>query len=89
VHFRVKGSDNKRYHGTNAWIFVFDLDATNHGPISPVNVTAKIRVSGSDLIEHAFVNVPKNMLHWATTEDALLERIRSRIQKAVPNIEVR
>jgi Restriction endonuclease NotI len=89
VEFRIQGSDNKTYHGTNAWIFVFELNDKSVGPISPVNITAKIRVSATDLIEHAFVNVPKNMLHWATNEDALLQRIRSRIQKALPNIPVR
>jgi len=49
LNFRIKGSDNKNYHGTNAWIFVFELDATKRSPISPVNITAKIRVSATDL----------------------------------------
>ena len=79
LNYRIKGSDNDLYHGTNAWIFVFDLDETSRASISPLRITAKIRVSGTDLIEHAFVNVPKHMLHWATNEDALLQRIRSRI----------
>ncbi|MGD0024231.1 MAG: hypothetical protein ABSC37_06325 [Xanthobacteraceae bacterium] len=87
ANYRIKGSDNERYHGTNAWIFVFDLDEKSPESISPPAVTAKIRVSATDLIEHAFVNVPKHMLHWATTEDALLQRIRSRIQRALPNMK--
>jgi hypothetical protein len=88
LEFRVEGSDNQTYHGTNAWIFVFDLDDQDGMSISPVNIAAKIRVSATDLIEHAFVNVPKNMLHWATSEDALLQRIRARIQRALPNIQI-
>lgn len=88
IDFRIRGSDNNRYHGTNAWIFVFDLDATNSRPISPINITAKIRVSATDLIEHAFVNVPKNMLHWTKSDDALLVRIRARIQRALPTLQI-
>ena len=88
IEFRVRGSDNTRYHGTNAWIFVFNLDQTAAGSISPIAITAKIRVSATDLIEHAFVNVPRNMLHWAASEDALLARIRSRIQRALPTLQV-
>lgn len=88
IHYRIKGSDNKNYHGTNAWIFVFELDSTSTLPISPVNITARIRVSAVDLIEHAFVNVPKNMLHWTRSDDALLQRIRSRVQKALPTLQI-
>jgi hypothetical protein len=88
VEFRIRGTDNQTYHGTNAWIFLFDLDANNEQSISPVAIKAKIRVSATDLIEHAFVNVPKNMLHWATMEDTLLQRIRGRIQRALPNTSV-
>jgi hypothetical protein len=86
--FRIKGSDNRSYHGTNAWIFLFELDATSQSPISPVKITAMIRVSATDLIEHAFVNVPKQMLHWTRTDDALLLRIRSRIQRALPTLQI-
>jgi hypothetical protein len=88
VNFRIKGSDNKHYHGTNAWIFVFELDARRRTPISPINITAKIRVSATDLVEHAFVNVPKNMLHWTKSDDALLQRIRSRMQRALPTFQI-
>lgn len=88
IDFRIKGSDNQTYHGTNAWIFVFDLEAKHKGAISPVNVTAIIRVSATDLIEHAFVNVPKHMLHWTRSDDALLQRIRSRIQRALPTLQI-
>src|SRR5262249_49340826 len=87
TEYRIKGSDIRSYHGTNAWIFVFAPDETR-GPISPIEITARIRVSATDLVEHAFVTVPKNMLHLATTKDALLERIRARIQRALPSTEV-
>jgi len=88
LEFRVKGTDNVSYHGTNAWIFVFKLDEKSSRSISPVKLVAKIRVSATDLIEHAFVTVPKNMLHWSRTEDALLQRIRNRIQRALPAFAV-
>ena len=88
IEYQVMGSDNPRYHGTNAWIFIFDLDQNDKSSISLANITMKIRVSATDLIEYAFVNVPKNMLHWATTGDALLERIRSRIHRVLPNIQL-
>lgn len=88
VEFCIKGRDNVSYHGTNAWIFVFELDSNSSNSISPVNIQAKIRVSAADLIEHAFVNVPKNMLNWARSDDALLHRIRSRIQRVLPDFRV-
>jgi hypothetical protein len=88
LNFRIVGSDNKSYHGTNAWIFVFELDNESENHISPVKITAKIRVSATDLVEHAFVTVPKNMLHWATTEDVLLRRIRERIGKLIPGMPI-
>ena len=58
-----QGKRHRDYHGTNASIFLFELDGQNAAPISPVNITAKIRVSATDLVEHAFVNVPKSMVH--------------------------
>ena len=87
AEYRVLGSDNKAYHGTNAWIFVFSLDDKGNA-ISPVRITARIRVSATDLIEHAFVTVPKNMMQSATAEDALLRRICDRVRKAIPSIVV-
>ena len=80
--FRIAGTDNQTYHGTNAWIFVFRLDQTAVQPISPVNITARISVSATDLVQHAFISVPKNMLHMASAEDELLRRIRDRIRRA-------
>jgi hypothetical protein len=88
AEFRIKGTDNVRYHGTNAWIFVFELDGSSARSISPVKIIAKIRVSAADLVEHAFVNVPRNILHWTKSDDALLQRIRSRIQRALPTFNI-
>jgi hypothetical protein len=82
------GSDNEAYHGTNAWIFVFRLDTESDSAVSPVRVVARLRVSVTDLVQHAFVTVPKNMMVWATGENMLLGRIRDRIKRAVPAILV-
>ncbi|HLK83266.1 MAG TPA: hypothetical protein VKT99_17485 [Xanthobacteraceae bacterium] len=86
--FRIVGSDAQSYHGTNAWIFVFDLDAHAGESISPVRIKSRIRVSATDLVQHAFVAVPNTMLRVATTNDLLLRRIRDRIRKAVPTVVV-
>jgi hypothetical protein len=88
TEYKIVGADNKGYHGTNAWIFVFRLDETSADAISPVRITSKIRVSATDLLQHAFVAVPQNMLHWARTENALLNRIRERIRRAVPTLTI-
>jgi hypothetical protein len=87
--FRIVGADNEGYHGTNAWIFVFELDQSSRRAISPIKIVAKIRVSATDLVEHAFVNVPKNIMHWATADDVLLKRIQDRIRKAAPKLGIR
>jgi hypothetical protein len=88
TEFRMVGSDNEAYHGTNAWIFVFRLDTESDSAVSPVRVVARLRVSVTDLVQHAFVTVPKNMMVWATGENMLLGRIRDRIKRAVPAILV-
>ena len=86
--FRIAGSDTKSYHGTNAWIFVFDLNAQATESISPVRIKYRIRVSATDLVQHAFVAVPNTMLRVATTDDLLLRRIQDRIRKAIPMLIV-
>jgi hypothetical protein len=86
TEFRMVGTDNQSYHGTNAWIFVFRLDTRSKRAISPVEVVSKIRVSATDLVEHAFVTVPGNMMAWATGQDMLLGRIRDRIKRVSPEI---
>jgi hypothetical protein len=88
TEFHMVGTDNESYHGTNAWIFVFRLDTESNSAVSPVRLVAKIRVSATDLVEHAFVTVPKHMMIWATGEDMLLGRIRDRIKRVVPAIVV-
>lgn len=88
LEYRIESADNVSYHGTNAWIFVFKLDEKSTRSISPVKIVAKIRVSATDLVDHAFVTVPKNMLHWSRTDDALLQRIRNRIRRALPAFTV-
>jgi hypothetical protein len=86
--FRITGSDTKSYHGTNAWIFVFDLNAQATESISPVRVKSRIRVSATDLVQHAFVAVPNTMLRVVKTDDLLLRRIQDRIRKAIPTLVV-
>ncbi len=86
--FRIAGTDNVDYHGTNAWVFVFELDDTGAKSISPVTIKSRIRVSATDLVQHAFVTVPKNMLHWATSDDVLLNRIRDRIRRTVRTVTI-
>ncbi len=83
---RIVGSDPETYHGTNAWIFVFDLNNEASTSISPVRIKSRIRVSATDLLHHAFVAVPKHMLHVATIDEALLSRIRERIRRATPHL---
>jgi hypothetical protein len=41
VNYRIKGSDNTHYHGTNAWIYVFELDSQKPVSISPLNIVAR------------------------------------------------
>jgi hypothetical protein len=86
--FRIMGSDHDTYHGTNAWIFVFDLNNEAGSSISPVRVKSRIRVSATDLLHHAFIAVPKHMHDVATIDDALLSRILERIRRATPNLSI-
>jgi hypothetical protein len=86
--FRIAGTDNVDYHGTNAWVFVFSLDNTADSPISDVAIKSRIRVSAADLVQHAFVTVPRNVLDWATSDDVLLDRIRDRIRRAIRTLPI-
>jgi hypothetical protein len=86
--FRIAGGDPETYHGTNTWIFVFDLISEEGSSISPVRVKARIRVSATDLLHHAFIAVPKHMHRVATLDDALLSRIRERIRRATPHLSI-
>lgn len=84
--YRILGGDPETYHGTNAWIFVFDLNDEAGTSISPVRIKYRIRVSATDLLHDAFVAVPKHMYRVATIDDALLSRIRERIRRAIPGL---
>jgi hypothetical protein len=86
--YRILGSDAETYHGTNAWIFVFDLNSEASSSISPVRVKSRIRVSAVDLLQHAFIAVPRHMLRVATVDDALLSRIRERVRRASPHLSI-
>lgn len=86
--FRIAGTDNIDYHGTNSWVFVFQLEDTRDKPISPVFIKSRIRVSATDLVQHAFVTVPRNMLDWAKSNDVLLNRIRDRIRRTIRITEI-
>jgi hypothetical protein len=86
--FRILGTDTKSFHGTNAWIFVFDLHNQAPEAISPVRIRSRIRVSATDLVQHAFVAVPDTILRTVKKDDYLLRRIQDRIRKAIPAIKV-
>jgi hypothetical protein len=63
------------------WVFVFELDTSGATWICPVIIKSRIRVGATDLIKHAFVTVPRNMLHWdsADVKSFLLSVKRSRV----------
>jgi len=72
----------------NAYICVFDLDASKVAPISPVIVRQFIKVSPDELAHHAFDVVPKNMLSALQGQDSILASIRSRLMRYWPEIDV-
>lgn len=86
--FWIAGADTKSFHGSNAWIFIFDLDDQAAEAISPVRIKSRIRVSASDLVRHAFVAVPDTMLRIVKTDDLLLRRIQDRVRKAIPTLSI-
>jgi hypothetical protein len=63
----------------NAYICVFDLDATNEASTSPVNIELFIRVSPERMAHHAFTEVPATILHSIQTEESVLSRIKVRL----------
>ena len=68
----------------NAFICIFDLDATADSSISPVNIETFIRVSPERMAHHAFTEVPVSILHAIQTEDSVLARIKSRLGERWP-----
>jgi hypothetical protein len=73
----------------NAFICVFDLDASHDAPISPVNIEYFVRVSPERLAHHALTEVPNHILHAITSNDSVLARIRSRLVKWWPDLQER
>lgn len=68
----------------NAYICVFDLDASAPQAISPTRIEFMVRVSPERLAHHAFNEVPNNVLHAIQTQDSVLSRIKSRLSEWWP-----
>jgi hypothetical protein len=63
----------------NAYICLFDLDATSESSISPVKIELFIRISPEQMAHHAFSEVPATILHSIQTEESVLSRIKVRL----------
>lgn len=72
----------------NAYICVFDLDASKAAPVSPVAVKQFIKVSPDQLAHHAFNVVPKNMLNALQGQDSILASIKTRLMRWWPDLEI-
>lgn len=79
--FKVAGPDEPQI---NAFICVFDLDASSPDSISPVNIDYFIRVSPERLTHHAFTEVPATILHALQTQENVLSRIKLRLGEVWP-----
>jgi site-specific DNA-methyltransferase (adenine-specific) len=84
---RFKVGAAKEEQALNAYICIFDLDAAQNKPISPVQIDAYIRVSPERLAHHAFTQVPENMLLSIKDNDAILSRIRYRLLPFWPDFK--
>jgi hypothetical protein len=73
----------------NAFICVFDLDASNASAISPIRIEYFVRVSPERLAHHAFTEVPNHILHAINTNDSVLSRIRTRLSDWWPDLQAR
>lgn len=73
----------------NAFICVFDLDANAAAPVSPVRIEHFIRVSPEQMANHAFSEVPDNILHAIRSDQSVLARIRSRLGQWWPDMAER
>lgn len=73
----------------NAFLCIFDLDASAKSPISPVKIEHFIRVSPERMAHHAFTQVPDHILHAIQTEESILARIRTRLAKHWPSFYVK
>jgi hypothetical protein len=63
----------------NAYICVFDLDASSPDPIWPVNIRCFVRVSPERLAHHAFTEVPAHITRSIQAEDSVLSTITARL----------
>ncbi len=68
----------------NAFICVFDTDASSKAAISPVVIKHYIRVSPQRLAQHAFTGVPEAMLETIAENNVVIESIKSRLGKVWP-----
>jgi Restriction endonuclease NotI len=73
----------------NAFICLFDLDASSKKSISPVSIKQFIRVSPERMAHHAFTEVPATILHVVQTKDSVLATIRTRLGKKWPAFRVK
>lgn len=73
----------------NAYICVFDLDASSTEPISPVVIRHFIRILPERMMHHAFTEVPAHILHSIQTEESVLATIKSRLGRWWPAFQVR
>jgi hypothetical protein len=72
----------------NAYICVFDLDASSRVPISPVRVDHFIRVSPIQLAHHAFTSVPEHIINAIEADQSIVSRIDSRLGRFWPAFKV-
>lgn len=81
---RLRVPDGPPEPKLNAFICIFDLDASAESPISPLNIETFIRVSPERMAHHAFTEVPASILHAIQTEESVLARIKSRLGERWP-----
>lgn len=86
---RRQGKQKPTATPLNAFICVFDLDASVSAPISPVRIEHFIRVSPEQLANHAFTEVPDTILHAIRSDESVLARIRVRLGQWWPAFGVK
>jgi Restriction endonuclease NotI len=79
----------KKQSALNAYICVFDLDATAPHAISPVVIEHFVRVSPERLAHQAYDIVPEHILHAMQTEDSVVSTIRSRLARWWPAFKIK
>lgn len=63
----------------NAFICIFDLDASSRASTSPLRIDHFIRVSPEQLADHAFTQVPQHILDSLDGPGSVLSRIDARL----------